>query len=122
MGRKLSSNMKATPVVNVTEKEDSFLQGILKERKEVTTQYGLRPVFILSLNDTDMRTVAKEGKEFKDVEVEQGADVAVFAPTMLDRALIQAKNGEEVRIVYKGMGKSLKKGRNAPHLFEVEVI
>lgn len=123
MGKKLTSDMQATPVVNVTEKEGSFLEGVLVERKLVKTQYGDRPVYSLKLEDSDMRFMIKEGKEYVEKkEVAQGELVSVFAPTLLDRALLKAEGGASVRIVYTGMGKSTKKGRNAPHTFEVEQI
>jgi hypothetical protein len=122
MGRKLTSDMQATPVVSLTEKEGAFFQGVLVERKLVKTQWGERPLFNFELDDTDMRITKKEGKEYLETDVEQGATVAVFAPTMLDRALVKAEAGDKLKIVYTGLGKSAKKGRNAPHTFDVEII
>lgn len=123
MGRKLTTNAQATPVVNVTETVGSFVQGVLRERKEVKTQWGMRPVFGLELEDSDMRFMTKgdKGLYIEIKEVAQGSLVSIFAPTLLDRALQQATAGDKVKIVYSGVGKA-KKGRNAPHMFDVEII
>lgn len=122
MGKKLSGSAEATPLVNITEKEGSFLQGVLRDRREVKTQYGMRPVYTLELEDTDMSTVIKNGNSYDKCDVAQGANVGVFAPTLLDRALLKAAPGDTLRIVYQGLGKSTKKGRNAPHMFDVEIV
>ena len=121
MGRKLSSGQQSSPVVSLTKKEGAFLQGALTNRKEVKTVWGVRPVYTLKVEETDMGLSVKQGTSYVDVPFVQGIEVAIFAPTILDRMLQQTEGGDRVRIVYSGLGKA-KKGRNAPHMFDVEVL
>lgn len=45
-------------------------------------------------------------------------EMAVWGSTVLDGRMSRVKIGEEVKIVYKGLGKK-KPGQNAPKLFDV---
>jgi hypothetical protein len=123
MGRKLMGNTQFAPsvLIGITEKVEGFFQGTLLDRQMAKTTFGEKPVFKFLLEDTDMPTRIKQDKEYVATDVKQGQTVSIFAPTLLDKALVQASPNDKIRIVYKGKGNA-KKGRNAPHVFDVEVL
>src|SRR6188768_108000 len=112
MGRKLTSNVQGSPLLNIKSVANSFVQGEVTDRKEVKTEYGQKPVYTLKLEETSMGAVAKQDGKYIEITVGAGDLVSFFAPTLLDKALVQANPGDRVRIVYLGLGKA-KKGRNA---------
>jgi len=130
MGTKLStySDSKNEPVVNITGTKGQYFVGTVKSRKTIDSSFKdeqgnprKRNIYTLAVKDTDMETMLKEGKEYKPVDIAAGDAVVVFAPTRLDNALKQTKDGDTVKIVYLGLGKATRKG-GKPHEFDVELL
>jgi hypothetical protein len=95
----------------------AMLKGTLVEKRDVKTQYGVRPVYVLKVLDASCKFTL--GKERKEVQPEEGSLVDAFAPTRLARQLAHVNMGETVTITYKG---TKKVGRGNPaHIFNVEV-
>jgi hypothetical protein len=122
MGRTLTTN-GPSKLVQIKEKEGVTFTGVLLNMgKEVKMAQGKSMVFDFSVLDGDVNYVEKqENGKYVGVDVNEGERVAVFAPSLLARALAQAQVGEKVKITYLGLGKKTK-GRNAPHTFDVKVI
>lgn len=122
MGRKLSG-LGSSIVVNCKETVGSSFTGkMTASAREVTAGQAKYQVYEFSVVDTDMNFQKKNDKgEYADVDVKEGEIVSVFAPTSLHKALQQAEVGETIKFVYKGLG-AKKKGKNAPHIFDAEVI
>lgn len=94
----------------------AMLKGVLVERREVKTQYGLKPVYVFKVLEASCKfTLGKD----KEVQPEEGSLVDAFAPTRLERQLAQVSAGETVTITYRGT-KKVGKGMPA-HTFSVEV-
>jgi hypothetical protein len=87
-----------------------FLEGTLVGRTLVSVGTGneasKKPVYTLTLKETNAPVKTKQDvngkKEYVDVTVKAGDEVAVFAPANLDRGLTDAKVGDTVLIVYRG--------------------
>lgn len=116
------STLKPSPQINLTEKEGSFVRGILKQRFESTVFPG-KLSYLVEIEDTNGRAVLWDKANQKEVEVGVVAGDTVFIrdTTMLHAQLEQVKDGEKVEIIYTGKGKA-KKGRKAPYFFTVNVI
>lgn len=93
----------------------AMLKGILTAKKEVNTQYGLKPVYTFKVLDASCKFALNR----KEVQPAEGDLVDAFAPTRLDRQLAHVNNGDIVTITYKG---TKKVGRGQPaHVFSVVV-
>jgi len=106
MGRSLSGQQEATPVVNLRETVGGFFEGVLLGGpREVKLKRGKGIVYEFGIKDTDLPIQIKDKKSGKYVEAEVNLNdkVSIFAPTALARQLSGAKVGEHVRIVYNGM-------------------
>lgn len=95
----------------------AMLKGILVEKRDVKTQYGLKPVYVFKVLDASCKFTL--GKERKEVEPKEGDLVDAFAPTRLARQLAHVNAGETVTITYAGQ-KKMTRG-NPAHIFNVEV-
>ncbi len=104
------------PTALIREK-DAMLKGVIVEKRDVKTKYGVRPVYVLKVLDASCKfTLGKDNKEVQPVE---GDLVDAFAPTRLARQLAHVNVGETVTITYQG---TKKVGRGQPaHTFTVEV-
>jgi hypothetical protein len=95
----------------------AMLKGIVTGKRDVKTQYGIKPVYSFKVLDASCRFTL--GKERQEVQPEEGQTVEAFAPTRLARQLAHVNIGETVTIVYAGK-KSVGRGQPA-HVFTVEV-
>lgn len=95
--------------------EGKMIKGTLVSRRLVKTTYGDKPVY--SLRVADATCEFSKGKE--PVDVAEGAEVDLFAPTRLERQLVQVALGKTVTIIHTGM-KKIAKG-NPAHTYSVEV-
>lgn len=122
MGRKLTGQtLEPTPVVGITQKiGGKFVGTLVGERKEVKMKRGKKAVYLFTIEDSDMPVQIKgEDSRYKDIDVEPGEKVAIFAPTVLDRALSNVKLGERVQAIY--LGEATGKNGNY-HNFDAEVL
>ena len=60
-------------------------------------------------NDSNLYTFEKKG----------GENISIWGSTVLDTRLKNVKEGEEVKIVYKGLAKEAKRGQNPAKLYDV---
>lgn len=98
-------------------KEDGkMLKGVLTGKRYVETMYGKRPVYSLTVLDATCEFSLGKGQ---NVSPEEGATVDLFAPTRLERQLVQVPVGSTVTIIHTGK-KKVGKGQPA-HTFSVEV-
>lgn len=125
-----SGSLTSDVVVNVSTEKDQYFKGRIISRKSIESAYKnedgskkMRDIYIFSVIDTNMETVQKAqgSKEYKPVDVAEGDAVTVFAPTRLNNALKQTKDGDTVKFVYLGKGKATKFG-GKPHEYDVELI
>ncbi len=95
--------------------EGKMLKGKLLSKRQVTTMYGDKPVYSLSVLDASCGfTLDKQ-----EVAPEEGTAVDLFASTRLERQLSQVPIGSVVTIVHMGKKKF---GRGQPaHVYDVEV-
>lgn len=114
MGKKLIASGEYAPTA-VIKREGAMLKGVYLGKRGVETQYGTKNVYSFKVLDAECEFTSGGNT----VEPEAGTAVDVFAPTLLDRQLSQAKEGQTITIKYAGLGKKVK-GRNAPHTFDVE--
>lgn len=129
MGTKLSDaggtvEFNATAIIK---EAGAKIVGTIVEKRSVTTQYGDLPVYSMVVksevkDDKDIvhATDCKFTKEKKAYEPAEGEKVDFFAPTRLERQLVQVAMGQTVSIKYLGT-KKFGKG-NPAHVFDVEVI
>lgn len=97
--------------------EGAMLKGVLLGKRDVKTQYGVKPVFSFKVLDASCKFTM--GKERTEVQPDEGDTVEAFAPTRLARQLAHVNEGETVTIMYQG---TKKVGRGNPaHIFSVEV-
>lgn len=132
MGRSLSTASKEltpTPVVQVRGNKGEYFEGRLVSHKTTKSKWlkedgtpRVQHIFEFAVADTDMELQIKGANgEYGPANVEVGATVAVFPPTRLANALVEAKEGETIRIIYEGVGKAGRRG-GKPHLYSVEVL
>lgn len=132
MGTKIntsSSNFAPTPTMDVRNKKGQYFVGTLTGHKsqpngyknEKTGAENHYEIYSFSVEDTDMDASIKNGKDYAPATIEEGAAVALFAPTRLHNALRQVTVGQRVKITYLGQGKATKFG-GKPYDYEVEVI
>jgi hypothetical protein len=62
--------------------------------------------------------VGQNDSKMYHIEQKDHATIDVWGSTVLDMRMAVVKIGEEVKIVYKGLGEK-KRGNNAPKLFQV---
>jgi hypothetical protein len=115
MGKKYSDSNGFAPTAEI-KVAGAMLKGVLQGVREVTTQYGPKPVYTLTVLDADCKFTLGKGEE---VEPAEGDKVDVFAPTRLATQLSKVPVGETITIKYLGLGKN-SKGANKPHTFSVE--
>jgi len=96
--------------------EGKMLKGILTSKREVETMYGAKPVYSLKVEDASCDFSLGKGQ---NVTPEAGATVDLFAPTRLERQLVQVPLGKSVTIIHTGK-KKVGKGQPA-HTYSVEV-
>lgn len=96
--------------------EGKMLKGTLTGRREVKTMYGNKPVYSLTVLDASCDFSIGKGE---NVQPEEGATVDLFAPTRLERQLVQVPIGSTVTIIHTGT-KKVGKGQPA-HTYSVEV-
>jgi hypothetical protein len=122
--------LKSDVVVNVSTEKDQYFKGTVASRKSIKSAFKnddgsvkMRDIYIFTLIDTNMETMQKAqgSKEYKSVDVSAGDSVTVFAPTRLNNALKQTKDGDTVKFVYLGKGEKTKFGGRA-HQYDVELI
>jgi hypothetical protein len=129
MGRSLSTDSGGNSIlVNVRGEKGQVFIGKLLASKTVESKYKtdsgepkLYNIYTFAVEDTTMETQRKEGKEYKNVDIEPGTTVDLFAPTRLNNALRQAEIGWRIKIEYLGLGKATGKG-GKPHTYSVEVL
>lgn len=114
MGKKYSDSTGFSPTAEI-KVDGAMLTGIMVGVREVKTQYGPKPVYKLKVLDGNCKFTLGKGEE---VDVAEGAEIDVFAPTRLATQLAKVPVGETITIKYLGLGKN-KKG-NPPHTFSVE--
>jgi hypothetical protein len=101
----------------VLKEKGAMLKGILIHKREVKTQYGLKPVYSFKVIDASCKFTT--GKDRAEVQPAEGDTVDAFAPTRLARQLAQVTEGETVTITYVGTKKA---GKGMPaHVFDVTV-
>jgi len=133
MGHKLSTSspsLTPTPFVNVRGDKGQVFVGTLKSMKSVDSGYvnektgepRMQNIYNFSFESSDMEILVKNGKEYELANVNPGDLVAVFAPTRLNNALIQAPMGSRIQITYLGLGKAIKGKGGKPHEYDVEVL
>jgi hypothetical protein len=128
MGTKLSTETSGSSVIlNVRGQVNQFFQGTIVSRKKQKSPYKkedgtdrMFDIYELAIEDTDMQTQQKSGKDYVDVPVKVGDKVSVFAPTKLNNAFAQVPDGTRVRFVYLGLGKATRGGK--PHTYDVEAL
>lgn len=118
MGTKLSDagGMVEFNATALIKEAGAKIVGTIVEKRSVTTQYGELPVYTMTVKEAD----CKFTKEKKAYEPAEGEKIDFFAPTRLERQLIQVAMGQTVSIKYLGT-KKFGKG-NPAHTFEVEVV
>jgi len=79
------------------EKEEDFIEGLLTEIE---------------------RNVGVNESTLYKIEVAGGEVKSVWGSTVLDSRMTNVKMGEEVKIIYKGLGKK-SPGKNPPKIFQV---
>ena len=124
MGRKLTGVSEPTPVVNIKGAPGSYFEGKLQSMgREVKMKRGKGIVFDFLLGDTDMGISLKDAKgAYNDItSIEAGTLVAVFAPTVLAKALAKATLGDVIRFVYLGKLQGKESGTEY-HNYDVEVV
>lgn len=114
MGKKYSDSTGFSPTADI-KVEGAMLKGILGSSRLVKTQFGDKPVFKIKVLDANCKFTLGKGEE---VNVEEGAEVDIFAPTRLATQLAKVPQGETITIKYLGLGKNSK--GNPPHTFSVE--
>lgn len=102
-----------TPFVAFKQKVGSKLVGqLLDGPREVKFKRGIGTIYEFAVEEcTAPLLVRNESGQLQEVDVAKGDTVSVFAPTVLAKAMRQAKIGELVEIVYNG----LKRGRNSEY-------
>lgn len=115
MGTKLSDKVGTFNPTAVLKTKDAMLKGILNSVREIKTQYGPRSVYVFKVLDATCRFSLDKA----DVEPEKGQLVDVIPPSRLAIQLKQAHIGDTLTIKYLGLGEG-GKGRNKPHVFDVE--
>lgn len=133
MGRPLSTASKElvkTPCVQVRGEKGQFFVGTLVDHKSSKSKKYVKDdgspkvqhVFEFAIQDTDMEIqISNDKGEYVEASVGVGDTVAVFPPTRLLNALLEAQKGETIRFEYLGLGKAGKRG-GKPHEYKVEVI
>jgi hypothetical protein len=129
MGTKLNTeSLIPSTILNIRGQAGQFFQGTILSRKQQKSPYKkedgtvrMFDIYEMSIEDTDMATQRKEGKEYVDVPVKVGDTVTVFAPTKLNNALRQVNDGTRVKFTYLGLGKAAN-GGGKPHMYEVEAL
>ncbi len=120
MGTKLTGQgFTPTPVVNITGKVNGKFVGVLMDKGiERKMKRGKKFVYAFNVNSSDMSIQLPDASgEYKNTDVPQGTKVAVFAPTVLHKALQLATVGQTITVEYLGP----KEGKNgAYHSFDVE--
>lgn len=113
MGKTYSDSSGFSPTAQIKE-DGAMLKGILGTSRLVKTQYGEKPVFTIKVLDANCKFTLGKGEE---VNIEEGANVDIFAPTRLATQLAKVPQGETITIKYLGLGKNSK--GNKPHTFSV---
>jgi hypothetical protein len=120
--RKLTGQQSNTPVISLRREGGSF-EGIMTAGpKEVKLRKGKGYVYeftLLDINGLDVQE--KINGKYVEAQVEEGATVAVFAPTVLHSALSQSSHGKQIKVTYLGKEAS-KNGGNDYHNFDVVEI
>jgi hypothetical protein len=107
MGTKLSTQGSSSSVTaNVRGEKGQYFIGKLLAHKTAASAYKNEDgsaknydIYEFSVEDTNMETTKKDGKEYKPVDVAPGDAVSIFAPTRLNNALRQAEVGWKIKIV-----------------------
>jgi|WetSurMetagenome_2_1015567.scaffolds.fasta_scaffold469822_3 hypothetical protein len=108
-----SSNFAPNAQIKV---DGASLTGILKNRREIKTKFGMKSIFVLEAVDAECKFM--RGTE--EVFPQPGEKVEIMPPTRLERQLNQVPMGSKVLIKY--LGKKATGGPNAAHVFHVEVL
>ncbi len=114
MGKKYSDASGFSPTAEI-KVDGAMLKGVMVGARLVKTQYGEKPVYKLKVLDANCKFMMGKGEE---VDVAEGTDIDVFAPTRLATQLAKVPQGETITIKYLGLGKNSK--GNKPHTFSVE--
>jgi len=117
MGRKIADAGGGGdfPPTALIKTEGYMLKGTLLSKRLVKTQYGDRPVYSIKLGDATCDFMC----EGHPVEPKEGDMIDLFAPTRLERQLVQVPFNSMVTITHVGM-KKVGKGQPA-HIFDVTV-
>lgn len=113
MAKNYSDSTGFSPTAEI-KVDGAMLKGILGASRLVKTQFGDKPVFKIKVLDANCRFTLGKGEE---VDVKEGAEVDIFAPTRLATQLAKVPQGETITIKYLGLGKNSK--GNKPHTFSV---
>lgn len=104
---------------NIRENVGDSITGVLGACRTLKSGYE-KPyvIYTLAVQDANCKFV----KNKKAYEPVAGENIELFAPTRLQRQLVQVQPGQTVSIKYLGTTKN-KSGKGLPgHTFEVEVI
>lgn len=106
------TQFKATPSLKFAKAGGQFVIGKYTNRRELKegSKAG-RSVIELELIQTNADFTIKNGEEYKVVPVNPGDKVAVFAPTALDKTMLNTVIGSEVYIRCDGKVKEVRNGK-----------
>ena len=108
-----------TPVVNLTKIVGaSLIAKLVKGPKEYKAMgRGSKFIYDIEVIDGNMTFSVKDGESYKDVDVDQGQKVGLFATGPLNEKLKTISLGSEIAITY--VGKVKMKTGNFFHDFKV---
>ena len=116
MGRKLSG-MEPTPFVSIRDKVGStFVGTLIGGPREVPLKKGKGYIYDFKAEGGTAPIKIKQDGVVSEATVAKGDLVAVFAPTVLYKALLKATAGMRIQITYIGFPD------NKYHNFDVEVL
>lgn len=108
--RALSTELKSNPTVRLADKLGSRFVGKYIGSKDITIQNKPSKLHEFNAVDGDALITIKEGNGYKEASIAEGDVVSVFGSKAIDTALLEAKVGETIEIIFNGE-KKLKGGR-----------
>lgn len=108
--RTLSTELKANPTVRLADKLGSRFVGKYLASKDITINNKPSKLHEFAALDGDALITVKDGSTYKEAQINEGDVVSVFGSKAIDTALLEAKVGETIEIIFNGERK-LKGGR-----------
>lgn len=108
--RTLSTELKSNPTVRLADRVGSRFVGRYLSSKDITINNKPSKLHEFAALEGDALITVKDGNTYREAEIAEGATVSVFGSKAIDTALLEAKVGETIEIVFNGE-KKLKGGR-----------